>query len=77
MSEKFITAGVTILTAIVGVAALAVIVSRTANTQAVVTQGASSFQQMLCTALSPLGVSCAAFGGLTPIVNSTISYPGL
>jgi hypothetical protein len=75
MSEKAITAGVTILVAIVGVAALAVLVSRSSQTSGVIGAGAGGFATALCAALSPLGVSCG--GGsraLIPDVNSTITF---
>ena len=70
-SNKVIEAGVTILVAIVGVAALAVLVSRSANTSNVVTASSQGFAQMLCAALKPIGVSC---GSLIPSVTSTITF---
>ena len=74
MSEKAITAIVTVLIAILGLAGLAVLVSRSANTSNVLGATTSGFAQALCTALSPLGVKC---GSLLTNVSSTITYPGL
>lgn len=76
MSEKFITAAVTIATAIVGVAFLAVLVSRSSNTTGVLSAGSGGFAQALCTALSPIGVNCGS-RALVPNVNSTITFPGM
>jgi hypothetical protein len=72
MSEKFITAGVTILIAIVGVAMLAVLVSKSSNTSGVITAGTGGFANALCTALSPIGVKCGR--SLIEDVTSTITF---
>jgi hypothetical protein len=77
MSEKFITAGVTILIAIVGVAVLALLVSKSSNTSAVLSASSGGFRDALCTALSPIGVKCGSANSLIPNVNSTITFPGL
>jgi hypothetical protein len=75
MAEKYITAIVSILVAIVGVAFLAVLVSKQSNTTGVATAGAQGFAQMICTALSPVtGASCGGAG--IPNVNSTITFGG-
>jgi hypothetical protein len=54
MSEQLITSVVTVLTAIIGIAFIAVLVSRNANTAGVIQAGASGFSQSLATALSPV-----------------------
>lgn len=72
MDNDTITSIVTVLLAIIGVAILAEIVSNKAHTGTVLTAGGGAFTQMLCTALSPLGVTC---GGLTEDVHSTVHYP--
>jgi hypothetical protein len=81
MSEKFLASGVTILTGIIGVAVIALLVSRQANTSAVIGASASGFSGALCTALSPITGQCVGgSGGLIPSVNSTITFgntPGL
>jgi hypothetical protein len=74
-SEKVITAIVSVLVAILALAGLAVLVSKSANTSNVLTASSNGFAQALCTALSPLGVKCGS--GLSEIINSTITYPGL
>lgn len=73
MSEKAITAGVTILTAIVGVAVLAVLVSKSSQTAGVLTASSGGFRDALCAALSPLGVNCGG-RGLTESVTSNITF---
>jgi hypothetical protein len=57
---------VTILLAIVGVAILAVLVSKQSNTTGVIQAGASGFSNALATAISPISGS-----SITP----TLSYP--
>ena len=74
MSEKFITAAVTIAIAIVGVAVVAVLVSRSSQTAGVLTASSGGFRDALCAALSPLGVNC---GATRTAVDSTITYSGL
>jgi hypothetical protein len=78
MSDQLITAIVTVLTAIIGVAIVAVLVSNSAKTTGVIGAGASGFSQMLGTALSPVtggsGIG-SLLNGLTNATNSTISYP--
>ena len=54
MSEQLITSVVTVLTAIVGVAIIAVLVSKNANTSGVIQAGGSAFSQSLGVALSPV-----------------------
>jgi len=73
MSEKFITAGVTIAVAIVGVAVVAVLVSRSSQTAGVLGASSTGFKDALCAALSPLGVNCGG-RALTEDVHSTITF---
>lgn len=54
MSDGLITAVVTILTAIVGVALIAVLVSKNANTTGVITAGSQGFAGALGAALAPV-----------------------
>jgi len=63
MSEQLITSIVTVLTAIIGVAIIAVLVSKNANTTGVISSGGSAFSSILGTALSP--VTGGGFGSLT------------
>jgi uncharacterized membrane protein YbjE (DUF340 family) len=65
MSEQLITSVVTVLLAITGVAIIAVLVSKNANTSAVIGAGASGYSQALSTALSPVtgGSGTFNFGG--------------
>lgn len=71
-----ITSFVSIALAIIGVAVIAVLVSKGANTGNVFGSIGTSISNILCAALSPVtGNSCG--GGLTPSVNSTISFGGI
>jgi hypothetical protein len=54
MSNELITSIVTVLTAIVGVAIIAVLVSKNANTAGVIKAGGSAFGSSLATALTPI-----------------------
>jgi len=63
MSEQLITSVTTVLVAIVGVAIIAVLVSKNAQTGQVLQAGGSSFSQMLGTALSPVTGSSGGFTG--------------
>lgn len=72
MAEKWVTAFVSVAVAIAGLAAIAVLVSRQAQTGAVLTGGAGALGNALCAAMGPIGVRC---GNLTPNVNSTITFP--
>lgn len=54
MDNQMITAVVSILTAVVGVAILATIVSKNSNTAGVISAGGSAFSGILGTALSPV-----------------------
>lgn len=52
---------VTILVAIIGVATLAVIVSKNANTSGVISAGGSAFSQALSAAVSPVSGGMGGF----------------
>lgn len=54
MGEKLVTSVVTIALAIVGVAIIAVLVSKNANTTGVIQSASSGFSQTLATAISPV-----------------------
>lgn len=67
MSDQLITATVTVLTAIVGVAIIAVLVSQKANTSGVIQAGGSAFTSALSAAVSPVTGSSSTglgFGGV-------------
>lgn len=64
MGDSLITAVVTVLMAIVGVAIIAVLVSKNANTTGVIQAGSSGFSQSLATALSPV-TGQGGFGSFT------------
>ena len=64
MSESLITSVVTVLMAIVGVAIIAVLVSKNANTTGVIQAGGSAFSGALGTALSPV-TGGGGFGGFS------------
>lgn len=61
MSETLITSIVTVLTAIIGVAILAVLVSKQSQTSTVIKSASSGFATDLAAALSP--ISGGGFGG--------------
>lgn len=65
MSDQLITSVVTVLTAIVGVAIIATLVSKNANTAGVLSAGGSAFSSALSTALSPVTGSGGGFGSFT------------
>lgn len=74
MTEKWVTAVFSVALAIIGLAGLAVLLSRSSQTGTVITGGAGAFKNALCAALSPIGVSCGSTT-LTPNVDSTITFP--
>lgn len=68
MENQLVTSVVTVLMAIIGVAIIAVLVSKQANTTGVISAGAAGFSQSLGTALSPVvggGGLGLSFGGAT------------
>jgi hypothetical protein len=62
VSDQLISSVVTVLLAIIGVAIIAVLVSRNANTTGVIASAGSAFQGALGTALSPV-TGVTGFGG--------------
>lgn len=75
MDSQLFTSIVSILTAVVGVAFLATLVSKNSNTAGVISAGSSGFSQILGTALSP--VTGTSGGGLLgSINNSSINLSG-
>lgn len=65
MGEQVITSVVTVLLAITGVALIAALVSKNANTAGVIQAGGSAYSQALGVALSPVtgASSFSNFGG--------------
>jgi hypothetical protein len=64
---------VAILTAIIGVAIVAVIVSNRSNTSNVISSAANAFSEAIGTAVSPItGVNNAGTGGFTGGLNNSI-----
>jgi hypothetical protein len=67
MGDQLLTSVVTVLLAITGVAILAVLVSKNANTAGVIQAGGSAYSGALSTALSPItggsGAGTFNFGG--------------
>lgn len=64
MSDQLIASVVTVLTAIIGVAIIAVLVSKNANTTGVLSAGGQAFSGALGTALSPV-TGGGGFGSFT------------
>lgn len=64
MREELVTSIVTVLTAIIGVAILAVLVSSKAQTANVISAGAQGFAADLGAALSPVSGSGLNIGGI-------------
>lgn len=72
MGDQLITSITAILTAIVGVAIIAVLVSRNANTSGVISAGGSAFAQDLGVAISPItGSGVGAFSN-NSLINSFV-----
>lgn len=63
MSEQLVSSVTTVLLAIVGVAIIAVLVSRNANTTGVISSGGSAFAQDLGAATAP--ITGGSFGSFT------------
>jgi hypothetical protein len=70
---------VAVLTAIIGVAILAVIVSKRSNTANVISSGANAFSQALSVAVSPITGQnvMGPNGGFTGLSGSNFSLPDL
>lgn len=73
MGDQLISSVVTVLTALIGVAIIAVLVSKQANTSGVISAGASGFAQDLSAAVSPvtggMGLGGSFTGGGVGFVN--------
>ncbi len=65
MGDSLVTAVVTVLMAIVGVAIIAVLVSKNANTTGVIQAGSQGFSSSLATALSPVVGGGGGYGSFT------------
>lgn len=72
MGDKAITAFVAVVTAIIGVAIIAVLVSKNSNTSGVLTSGGNAFSSILKTAVSPV----SGGSGLGSITNGLIGGSG-
>ena len=73
MDKDTITSIVTVLLALIGVAILAEIISNKAQTGTVLTTAGGALTNMLCTALSPLGLTCG--DTTTTDVHSVVRFP--
>ena len=75
MGSQLINSIVTVLVAIIGVAIVAVLVSKNANTTGVISAGSSGFSNALSTALSPVtgGNSLGSFNGFPGGGGSSIN----
>jgi hypothetical protein len=62
MENNLVTSVVTVLMAIIGVAIIAVLVSKQANTTGVINAGSSAFSSALGTALSPVTGATSSSG---------------
>jgi hypothetical protein len=62
MGDRIISSIVVILTAVIGVAIIAVLVSRNSNTSGVLQAGGNAFSNILGTALSPVAGGMGGFG---------------
>lgn len=75
MDQQLVTSVVTVATAIVGLAIIAVLVSKNANTAGVVQAGGSAFTSSIAAAVSPVtgggGLGSIGFGGV-PETSSII-----
>jgi len=69
MEAQLVTSVVTVLTAIIGVAIIATLVSQKANTSQVIQAGGSAFSGSLATALGPVT-------GYTPSSGSGLGFGG-
>jgi len=75
MGDKAITGIVAILTAIIGVAIVAVLVSKQSNTANVLGAGGKAFSSILGTAISPVsggGLTSGLFGGGIPQIGTPL-----
>ena len=75
MSSEVISGIVTVLTAIVGVAIIAVLVSKGANTSGVLQAGGQAFSSALGAATAPVTGGGGGFTGQNFFGNQTIGLP--
>ena len=75
MGERATTGLVAILTAIIGVAIIAVLVSKQAQTASVLTAGGTAFGSILKAAVSPVTSSSGLGSGLSTIGNGAFGLP--
>lgn len=64
MGDKLITGIIGVLTAVIGVAIIAVLVSKNANTGSVLTSAGTSFSSIITAAVAPVSGNSSSFGGL-------------
>jgi hypothetical protein len=74
-SEHGISTVTAVILAMLGLAVVAVIVSKSAQSGAVATAGGTSLANIICTALSP--VTTGTCGNLIPYVTSSINFGGI
>lgn len=70
MGDKALTGLIAIITAIIGVAIIAVLVSKQSNTSGVLSAGGNAFSNILKTAVSPVTGGSSIGGGLFGGTNS-------
>lgn len=66
MGDQLVASVVTVLSAIVGLAIIAVLVSKQANTAGVITSGGSAFAQAVTAAVSPVTGGSSNFNFSSP-----------
>lgn len=73
MTDELITSVVTVLTGIIGVAIIATLVSKNANTSQVIQSGGQAFSGSLATALSPVtgSTGLGSFSGMGASIPSS------
>jgi uncharacterized membrane protein (Fun14 family) len=77
MGDKAITGLVAIITAIIGVAIIAVLVSNQSNTTGVLTAGGNALSNILKSAVSPVTSGSGGVGGLGNLIsNGAFGNPG-
>jgi hypothetical protein len=75
--DKLTTTVVTIISALIGVAILAVIVSKNSNTAGVLQAGGSALGTLITTAVSPVSGAGSSLGSLFNAFGSTSVVPSL
>lgn len=73
MGDKFVSDGLSVALALIGLAIVAVIVSNNAKTTSVIGQSGQSFAQAIACAVSPITGNPCGSGSLTSIASS-ITY---